>query len=109
MDLEKLKKFIIEFLDNSKISDITTIDVSKKTTITKLMIIGTATSTKHADSTIHNLRSKLKETFETIPNKAEGKSSGWVLLDLNDIFVNIFTEEARQEYKLEELWTKEIK
>ena len=109
MEFTKLKNFVLKELDGAKIVNIVEIDVSKKTSLTKLMVIGTATSNKHADSTVDNMRKKIKEDFNFIPKQAEGKSSGWILLDLGDIFVNIFTEEARNEFKLEDLWTKEIK
>lgn len=109
MNLEELKVFIQNKLDELKINDISVINVSKKTSLASYIIIGTATSNRHADSTIENLRTSLKQDFNIIPNRAEGKSSGWVLLDIGDIFVNVFTEETRQEYKLEDLWTKEIK
>ena len=98
-----------EELDNSKITDLQILDVSTKTSLTHYIFIGTANSNRQVDSTVDNLRTKLKEEFNIIPKKAEGKSTGWVLLDLGDIFVNIFTPEAREEYKLEDLWTKEIK
>ncbi|MDU2710094.1 MAG: RsfS/YbeB/iojap family protein, partial [Finegoldia magna] len=35
----------------------------------------------------------------------EGYSEGnWILLDLNDIIVHVFTEEARSFYDIERLW-----
>ena len=109
VEITELKTFIETELENSKITDLQTLDVSKKTSLTQYIIIGTANSNRQVDSTVDNLRTKLKEEFNIIPKKAEGKSTGWVLLDLGDIFVNIFTLEAREEYKLEDLWTKEIK
>ena len=109
MCLENLKKFIIEKLNELKIENIEVIDVSKKTSLTKYMIICTAIGDRHVDSTAENLRTSLKEKFNIICKRPEGKTTGWILLDLGDIFVNIFTEENRNKYKLEELWTKEIK
>lgn len=109
MNIAELKTFIETELENSKITDLQMLDVSNKTSLTQYIFIGTANSNRQTDSTIDNLRTKLKEKFNIVPKKAEGKSTGWVLLDLGDIFVNIFTPEARKEYKLEDLWTKEIK
>ncbi len=35
----------------------------------------------------------------------EGYNQGqWILVDLNDIIVNIFQEQSRQLYRLEDLW-----
>lgn len=109
MNFEELKDFLLKKLDESKIEDIQVIDVSKKTSLTKLMIIGTGTSDRHIDSVAENIRKYLKEEFNYVAKKPEGKSTGWILLDLIDIFVNLFTEDVRKEYRLEDLWTKELK
>ncbi len=101
--------FIVKELDKAKIEDIKVINVEKKTSLTKYMIIGTGTSDKHIDSVAENIRKIVKETYNKITKKAEGKATGWVLLDLGDIFVNLFTQEVRNEYNLESLWEKEIK
>ena len=109
MNLDELKDFLLKKLDENKIEDLKVIDVSKKTSLTRLMIIGTGTSDRHIDAVADNIRTALKENFNFTSKRAEGKSTGWVLLDLVDIFVNLFTAEVRNEYKLEDLWTKEIK
>ena len=109
MNLNELKDFILKKLDENKIEDITVIDVEKKTSLTKLMIIGTGTSDRHIDAVADNIRTAIKEEFNFTSKRPEGKSTGWILLDLVDIFVNLFTKEIRNEYKLENLWLKEIK
>lgn len=109
METEKIKEFVLKRLDESKIENIDIIDVSKKTSLTNDIIIGTGRGEKHIESTIDNLRTSLKENFNIISKQAEGKGSKWIILDLNEIFVNLFTEESRKEYKLEDLWKREIK
>lgn len=101
--------FIVNELDKSKIENIKVINVEEKTSLTRYMIIGTGTSDRHIDSVAENIRKVIKEKYNIITKKAEGKATGWVLIDLYDIFVNLFTQESRDEYKLENLWEKEIK
>lgn len=36
----------------------------------------------------------------------ENRTGGWALLDYGDVIVHLFTEEARNYYRLEELWSK---
>lgn len=108
MKLDKLQDFIISKLDELKVENIETLDVSKKTSIADRLIIGTGRSEKHIESAMENLRISLKE-IDLNPKKPEGKNTGWVILDLFGIIVNLFTEEWRGVYNLEQLWTSEIK
>jgi ribosome-associated protein len=111
MDIDELKLFVIKKLDDLKIENIEIIDVRQKTSVTDYMIIGTGRSDRHINSTIDNLRTFLKDELNFVAKPVDGKSGedGWVVLDLIGMFVNLFTEEARNIYKLEDLWKREMK
>ena len=34
----------------------------------------------------------------------EGRATGWILLDYNDVLVHVFQPESRQYYNIERLW-----
>ncbi|MDR2760247.1 MAG: RsfS/YbeB/iojap family protein, partial [Rickettsiales bacterium] len=68
--LKDLQNFIVKILDDSKVEDIKTLDVEKKTSLTKLIIVGTGRSSKHMDSSLEKLRTELK-TLEIFPPKIE--------------------------------------
>ncbi|MGH2614657.1 MAG: ribosome silencing factor [Thermomicrobiales bacterium] len=41
------------------------------------------------------------------PQRTEGApSSGWIVLDFEDVLVHIFSEELREFYRLEDLWAE---
>lgn len=105
MFLEDKKNLIFKQLDDSKIENIEIINVAEKTSIADYIIIGNGRSEKHIEATFEKLRTDLKNK-NILPPATEGKSSNWLLLDLNDIIVHLFTEESRNLYKLEELWNK---
>ena len=49
---------------------------------------------------------ELKHTAQW-PASAEGlNNSDWILLDAGDVILHIFHPEAREKFKLEELWSK---
>lgn len=104
-DLE-LKQFILDKLDGLKIDNIEVIDVREKTSLTDYLIVGTGIGNKHIESVADNIRELVKQNFNIIPKPIQGKSSGWVVLDLGDVFLNLFTEEERRIYNLEDLWKK---
>ena len=105
MNESELKSILLDKLSEYKIEDLEAIDVSKKTSVANIIILGTGRSEKHIDSTMNNLRTDLK-SLNIISNikQSEGKSTNWMVLDLGNIIVHLFTNESRNTYKLEELW-----
>lgn len=95
-------EFLIKRLDDLKILDIKVLDLKNKSSLVDYMIIGTGTSNRQIESTISHIRTDLKSEGELV-NKEE-KSDGWILLDLFDIIIHLFTEEQRQLYRFEEIW-----
>ena len=51
------------------------------------------------------MRRKLKDEHGVLPRRVEGDAEGeWILLDLLDAVVHVFTPEAREFYRLDRLW-----
>lgn len=103
---EELKNFIVKILDDKKAENIVVMDLEDKTSLAKYMIFATGRSTKNTSAIADYLSQEIKENtdFNII---MEGMGVGaWVALDVGDIIVHLFHEEARQHYKLEEFWTR---
>lgn len=106
-DLLILKNIVIESLENLKTKNIISIDVSKRSSFTDYLLIGTGTSSTH-------IRAISNEVIENIKNNGLGKfikgvesNNEWILIDLYDVVVNIMLQEAREFYSLEKLWSVE--
>lgn len=105
-NINELLQFIVKNLDDDKIENIQVIELSKKRSdLTSHAVIGTGNSYKHIVSVSEKLGDKVKHEFE-LPIKIEGttKTPQWILIDLQDIMVHLFTQEAREKYDLEGLY-----
>lgn len=100
---EKLET-VRNWLAEKKGRDILALDLTGNNSFTEGIIIVTASSIRHGQGLAdHILQESKAARFEFL--SMEGYQSGeWILLDMNDIVVSIFQEEARALYRLEDLW-----
>lgn len=105
MELEQITDLVTQILDDNKASDIQTLDVSELTDIADRMIICSAISTRHIDA----LRDKVVVAVKAVGEKPlavdSDSSTGWVLIDLQDLIVHIMLPDTREIYSLEKLWS----
>ena len=59
--MEKIKKYILNVLEDNKAQDITLVDVTNKSSVTDLMFIASGRSTRHVKAIADNLVTKLKK------------------------------------------------
>lgn len=105
MQSKQLQKLVLNALADYKILDVVNLDVRELTDVADQMIIGTATSKRHAQSAADHLVATSKAAGVK-PIGVEGENEGeWVLIDLGDILVHIMLKATRDFYSLERLWT----
>lgn len=103
MENELLQK-ILKILDSKKGIDIKYMEIKDVTTIADYFVISSGTSSTHIKSLADNVEHELKKDG-IYPNKIEGYETGtWILMDYGDVVVHIFTEQERENYKIEALW-----
>lgn len=100
-----LRDEIVSFLDDKKASDITVIPLKDKSSLADFLIIATGTSQKHIQALAGYLEMFIKEK-KLGPFRSDGDgASEWVVVDVGDILVHLFTEKARHHYDLEKIWS----
>ena len=80
------------------------LDVRELITITDFFVIVSGTSDRQVKTIADGIVKGLKEQG-TRPVRQEGEpAAGWVLLDFVDFVVHVFSEEQRDDYRLDNLW-----
>jgi len=104
MNVDELKKVVVDALDDLKGVDIKVLDVRGKTSITDVLVIVAGNSTRQVSALADNVVVKVKEAGLQ-PLSIEGqRGSNWVLVDLGDVVVHVMLPETRDFYNLEKLW-----
>lgn len=105
MNSKEVTEMAVTALEDMKGIDLIVIDIIGKSSIADAMIVVTGTSQRHVRSLAESVRLSAKEANHP-PLGVEGAdSSDWVLVDLGDVIVHVMTEEKREFYSLEKLWS----
>ncbi|MDO7253701.1 ribosome silencing factor [Helicobacter cappadocius] len=104
-NLPKRTKIITELLDQKKAENIDVFNLEGKDYIVDCVIIATAMAGKHSYALLDMLKSELKALGEVFYSTDE-ESEDWIIADLGDIMIHIFTENHRKKFNLEEFLTK---
>ncbi|MES1248747.1 MAG: ribosome silencing factor [Actinomycetota bacterium] len=85
--------------------DIVVLDMRSECTFTDYFVIVTGRNPRQTVAIWDEVHEKLKQEERLIPRAVDGVREGtWILADYLDVVLHVFTPEAREYYKLEDLW-----
>ena len=85
--------------------DVTVIDLKGLSPVTDFFVVATGTSSRQMKTVVAKMNDFLASRGDVARLGVEGMDSDrWVLLDLVDVIVHVFSPEARSFYALELLW-----
>jgi len=96
----------VDAVEDRKAEDIVLLDLRPDTVIADFFVIATGSSERQLRALTDYVKEDVKEKLALLPYAIEGTpNSGWVLLDYGDVVVHLFSEERREYYDLEGLWS----
>lgn len=105
MTAQETVKHICEALLEKKGRQLEVLHIEEITTLTEYFVICSATSTTQVKALADNVEWRMKTDHALTPHHTEGfESAQWILLDYGAVLVHVFMPEAREFYKLENLW-----
>jgi ribosome-associated protein len=105
MDPEALARKLAELADSKQASEIVALDMRGLVSYTDFLVICTGRNERQAKAIGDEVGLRLKRDESLLPRQVEGgPAAGWAVLDYLDCVLHVFTPEARDRYRLEQLW-----
>lgn len=107
--IKELITFVEQKLDAGKAENIVTIDLKGKSSFTDFIIIANGTSGRHLNGLANNLIQDIKKAGYRARISGDNSDTGWIVIDLIDVMIHLFTGEMRDFYDLEGMWKDQLK
>ena len=105
LSAEQLAERIAEIASDRKAIDIKVLDVHDVVGYTDFFVVVSGNTERQTKAIQDAIHLELKNEAGLLPRRAEGeREARWILLDYLDAVVHLFTPEAREYYRLEQLW-----
>jgi ribosome-associated protein len=105
MTPEQLAQTIADLAADRKAIDLVELDVREVVGYTDFFLVCSGNTDRQVKGIHDAIHRSLKDDHGLLPRRVEGVSEArWILMDYLDVVVHIFTPEARDFYRLDQLW-----
>ncbi|HWG08429.1 MAG TPA: ribosome silencing factor [Solirubrobacteraceae bacterium] len=105
MQPQRLLAEIARLAADKKAIEIVELDLRGVLGYTDFFLVCSGNTARQTKAIHDGILEGLKRARSTLPRRVEGAARGdWILMDYLDVVVHIFTPQAREYYRLEQLW-----
>ena len=105
MNPDQLAETIAAQAADKKAIDVVELDVRGVVGYTDFFLVCSGNTSRQVKAIHDAVHQALKDDHGILPRRVEGQTEAtWILMDYLDVVVHIFTPEARDFYRLEQLW-----
>ena len=102
----ELAHHLVDVLADRQASDVALLDLTDRSAFTDYFVVATVDNVRQMRAVIDALDAEVVRLAPELNRREEGTAdSGWVLFDLGDVVVHLFSLERRAYYDLEGLWS----
>ena len=101
----RLAELVAGYAADVKAIDLVELDLRDVLGYTDYFVIVTGNTDRQTKAIHDRVHQGMKNEHGLLPRRVEGLAEArWILMDYLDVVVHIFTPEAREFYRLEQLW-----
>jgi ribosome-associated protein len=109
LESETLARRIVDIASDKQATDVVLLSLRDASPIADYFVICSGSSDRQVKALMDQITETLAEEEKVKPLHREGKpDSGWVLLDYGGVIVHVFSQEAREFYRLEKVWAESV-
>jgi ribosome-associated protein len=102
---DRLAALVAAYAGDAKAIDPIELDLRDVLAYTDYFVICTGNTDRQTKAIHDRIHEGLKKEHGLLPRRVEGlQEARWILMDYLDVVVHVFTPEAREFYRLEQLW-----
>ena len=105
MSPERLAQLAASYAADKKAIDLTVLDLRGVSSYTDFFVLCSGNTDRQTKAIHDAVHEGLKKDHGIIARRIEGlPEARWILMDYLDVVVHVFTPDAREFYRLEQLW-----
>jgi ribosome-associated protein len=105
LEPKRLAELIAGYAADVKAIDLVELDLRDVLGYTDYFVICSGNTDRQTKAIHDRIHQGLKNEHTLLPRRVEGLAEArWILMDYLDVVVHVFTPEAREFYRLEQLW-----
>jgi ribosome-associated protein len=102
---KRLAELIAAYAGDAKAIDPVELDLRDVLAYTDYFVVCTGNTDRQTKAIHDRIHEGLKKEHGLLPRRVEGLAEArWILMDYLDVVVHVFTPDAREFYRLEQLW-----
>ncbi len=106
MTSDKFACIVARILDDKLAKNISVLNISQVSSLADYFVICSADSNTQVKSLTGNVKEKIKNLFQRLPNGEENDlKNRWNLLDYGDVVVHVLQRDERETYAIEKFWS----
>ena len=104
LDVKTVLETVIKAVDDKKANNIVALDMQQVSLMADYFVIADAASNRQVQAIVTEVKDKIQEAGGEVKLIEGFQAADWVLIDLGDVIVHVFSTEQRDFYNLERLW-----